>query len=840
MNTAKKNGVYGGLIMKTTEAVRQRAEALVGRMTLKEKLNIIIETSPANDRLGIPKYYHGNEALHGVVRPGKYTVFPQAIALGAMFDDELLEKIADAISTESRARYHNKCADGLDEREFEGRYNGLLSFWSPDLNIARDPRWGRTAETYGEDPYLAGRNGAAFVKGLQGKDEKYLKAIATPKHFTANNEEHNRFSCNAEMSERSLREYYLEPFRMCIRDAQPEAIMGAYNAINGVPCHENSYLLRDILRGEWGFDGYVVSDCSAIGRIWDSHKRYEKPEEAAAAAMNAGVDLECGGYSQFEHFYVEFLENKVKSGDVDEKRIDEAAVRVLCARIKAGQLDDEKSLPWSGLSLDVIGCEKHSALSYEAAVKSAVLLKNNGILPLDKNRKILVLGNNADKCQFGDYSGKAKNKPVSPYEGIKKHCPSAEIVRWDFIRASESFSAIPAFCYYTDENSNGISASFYDNPNRSGIPKTRTDEAVDYEWEARYPDPLITTAEYSCLFRGFIKAPLSGEYCFRVSAGGHADCRPPELTLDGTEYKGEKISLKKGEMLPFTVTYSKQFDNPFVRLEWTTPAEYDKNELFENEEEAAKNADVIIAVLGLGTEYECEGRDKTDLNLPDEQLLLLDKLSRVNSNIVLVVENGSALTLKKPSEQSAAILEAWYPGDRGGDAIADILFGKVSPSGRLPLSFPADTADLLPFDDYNVEKGRTYMYSDVSPLYPFGFGLSYTTFEYSGIKADGDAVTVTVTNTGKTDGDEVVQLYVDSCGVKGQPKYKLAGFRRVHLTAGQPADVCFTLDDDSFARYTDDGEKVIFEGEYRVYAGGGLPGKNSVSAVIHRDGKKLR
>lgn len=820
--------------MRTSEEIRERADELLSRMTLKEKLNIIVETSPANERLGIPEYRHGNEALHGVVRPGTYTVFPQAIALGAMFDDDLLYRIADAISTESRARYHNKCADGLDEREFYGRYNGLLSFWSPDLNISRDPRWGRTAETYGEDPYLAGKCGTAFVRGIQGNDKNYLKAIATPKHFTANNEEHNRFECNAVMSERSLREYYLEPFRMTVRDAEPEAIMGAYNAINGIPCHENSYLLKDILRGEWGFDGYVVSDCSAIARLWDHHKRYDNPSDASAAALNGGVDLECGGYSFCEHFYVTFLEEQIAKGKVTEDRVDEAARRVLCARIKTGQFDDETNLPWSGLTLDVIGCEKHSALSYEAAVKSAVLLKNDGILPVSNNKKILVVGNNADKCQFGDYSGKAKNKPVSPYEGIKKHCPGAKLIKWNYIKASSEFRTVPAFCYFTEENKPGISASFYKTPDRSGLPQTRTDEAVDYEWLARYPDPLITTTEFSCVFKGFVKAPLSGEYRFRVSAGGHAECTPPELFLCGEKYDGETVKVKAGDMLPFVITYSKQLDNPFVRLEWTTPSEIDENELFTEETAAAAEADVIIAVLGLGTEYECEGRDKTDLDLPNEQILLLEKLAKVNSRIVLVTENGSALTLKRPAELSAAVLEAWYPGDRGGDAIADILFGKVSPSGRLPLSFPESVTDLPAFDDYIIENKRTYMYAQKKPLYPFGYGLSYTQFEYIAIRRDGDTVIASVMNTGGYESDEVVQMYIDSCGKPGQPKYKLAGFSRIHLKPGETGTVYFRLTEDSFARYDDNGQRTVFSGDYTAYVGGGLPDDSSVSIVIRK------
>lgn len=816
--------------MKTTDKIKKRADELLAQMTLKEKLQIIIETSPENERLGIPKYYHGNEALHGIVRPGKFTVFPQAIALGAMFDDELLERIADAISDESRARYNGKCADGLDEREFEGRYNGLLTFWSPDLNLARDPRWGRTAETYGEDPYLAGKNGAAFVRGLQGKDKNFLKAVATPKHFTANNEEHNRFSCNAKMSEKSLREYHLEPFRMAVKEAEPEAVMAAYNAINGTPCHENKRLLTDILRNEWGFDGYVVSDCSAIAQLWLNHKSHAEPEDAASAALNAGVDLECGGYSKYEHFFACFLEEQLEAGKVTEERINEAARRVLIARIKTGQF--EKEQPFSDIPLDIIGCEKHSALSYEAAVKSMVLLKNDGILPLKKDADILVVGNNAAVCQFGDYSGKAKNEPVSPLDGIKKQAKNIKHIRWDYVRASSAFTEIPAFCYTLDGGENGIEAAFYNNPRFEGMPQKRIDEAVNYAWLDRYPDPLITTQEYSCIFRGNITAPKTGEYTFRLSAGGFPTCTPPELYFDGCKYDNEPITLKKGEILPFIVRYSKTSGEPFVKLQWTTPND-NEDEMFNFEVEAAKNAEVVIAILGLGTEYESEGNDKTDLSLPAEQLTLLRKIYAVNKNIVLVVENGSAVELKEPASLSKAILEAWYPGDRGGDAIADILFGNVSPSGRLPLGFPEKTADLPPFDDYEMENGRTYMYRKIKPLYDFGFGLSYSEFEYSDIKGNSEKVRITVKNIGGCEADEVVQLYIDSAGLYNQPKYRLKGFKRIHLKPQESTAVEFSLNDESFSLFDESGERKVFDGKYKVYIDGHLPDDNTENLELN-------
>lgn len=812
--------------MKTTAEMIKRADELLNGMTLKEKLDIIIETSPANERLGIPKYYHGNEALHGIIRPGRFTVFPQAIALGAMFDDELLCRIAGAASDEARARYNGKCSDGLDEREFEGRYNGLLTFWSPDLNLARDPRWGRTAETYGEDPFLAGKTGAAFVRGLQGNDKKFLKAVSTPKHFTANNEEHNRFCCNAKMSEKTLREYHLEPFRIAVEEGEPEAVMAAYNAINGIPCHENKRLLTDILRGEWGFDGYVVSDCSAIARIWDNHKRYADPSDAAGAAMNAGVDLECGGYSPYEHFYKTFLEDQLNKGKTSAERIDEAVRRVLIARIKTGQF--EKEQPFSDIGLEVIGCEKHSALAYEAAVKSAVLLKNNGILPLDKNTDVLVAGNNASCCQFGDYSGKPKNKPVSPLDGIRKVCcGNVDFVRWDYIKASGAFTDIPSCSFRGDKDECGIEASFFEGGRFEGIPRKRTDEALSYAWRDRYPDPFVTTSEFSCIFRGSIAAPVSGKYKFRVYAGGYPECLPPKLIIDGEEYNDSEIELKKGELLPFIVKYSGISGEPFVRLQWITPEE-NEDEEFSFEQEKARNAKAVIAVIGLGTEYESEGKDKTDLELPAEQIRFLRKLYEVNNNIILIIENGSALALREPETLCSAMLEAWYPGERGGDALADIIFGNVSPSGRLPLGFPEKTEDLPPFDDYENEKGRTYMYRRIKPMYEFGFGLSYSEFEYSDIfLADGTAG-ITVKNIGGYDADEVVQLYVDGAGFENQPKFRLRGFKRISLKKGESKTVSFALDDDAFTMFDKNGVRKIFPGKYKIYIDGHCPDENSL------------
>lgn len=817
--------------MTNTTQARRRAEALVGQMTLEEKLSQIVETAEAVERLGIPKYYHGNEALHGVVRPGKFTVFPQAIAFGAMFDDELLETIADAISTEARAKYFYGEKEENGGKPYEGLYNGLLTFWSPDLNLARDPRWGRTAETYGEDPYLAGKNGAAFVRGIQGKDDNYIKAVATPKHFTANNEEHNRFSCNAVMSEKTFREYHLEPFRMAVQEGHAEAVMAAYNAINGVPCHENRRMLTDILRGEWGFDGYVTSDCGGVSSLWDSHHKEPDEVSAAAAALNAGVDHECS-----DHFFKRYLKEALEKGMVTQQRIDEAVTRVLTARIKAGQLDPPESLPWYKPPFSVIGCEKHGQLAYEAAVKSAVLLKNNGILPLkDRDITVAVCGNNADIAQFGDYSGVPVHHPVTPLEGIKAYQNvTVRYAPWQFTETGEDYKTVPA-AYLSHGGEPGAQGSYYDNAAFAGLPRQRTDPVLDFKWDDQMPDPLISTPAFSIIWRGEIEAPYTGSYRFSVRAAGSAKCTPPELILNNGELdSGDAVRLARGEKMSFLLRFVKNTDKPACTLTWQITPDEAADDVFAAETEAAAGADAVIAVVGLGMEYEREGRDKTDLSLPKEQLSLLQKLKAVNPNLIVVLENGSAVAIPWAAEHAAAILEVWYPGERGGTAIADLLFGKESPSGRLPLGFPVKTEDLPPFDDYEMNHGRTYMYRKVKPLYEFGFGLSYTRFAYSDLRRTADGVAVTVTNVGQMEADEVAQLYLDSAGLPDQPRLRLKGFRRIRLKPGEAKTVAFPLDDERFSLFGEDGIRRVYPGTYTVYVDGHLPDEASCRLELTR------
>ena len=810
-----------------TRPAAERAEDLVSRMSLKEKLMIIIETSEKNERLGIPKYYHGNEALHGIVRPGRFTVFPQAIGLGSMFDPELLEQIASAASDESRARYHHGKGVDVSEDEYEGRYNGLLTFWSPDLNLARDPRWGRTAETYGEDPYLAGKLGAAFVRGLQGADREHLKAVATPKHFTANNEEHNRFSCNAVMPEKTFREYHLRPFEIAVKEGHPEAVMGAYNAINGIPCHENRRLLHTILREEWGFDGYVVTDCGAIARLWDSHKRYEQPENAASAALNAGVDLECGSYSPYEHFFYTFLEQQLAAGKVTEKRIDEACRRVLTARFRLGQLDAPEESPYAKLPLSVIGCEKHKALAYRAAAEAIVLLKNNGILPLSREKRIAVVGNNAAVCQYGDYSGKPVGETVSPLEGLREAFgENVRFVPWKCARGGES-APIPADCLRTPEGEVGLRGDYYDNAAFFGEAHTRTDGTIDFAWRDAMPDPFIRTQQYSIRWTGYIVPRKNGVHPVALHWNGSAPCEMPKLYLDGKDVGTEGvITAEAGKPVAVTVEYRKSAEDPRISLVWSVP-DNDLSDPFLEECEAAAACDAVVAVVGLGTDYEREGRDRESLGLPPEQTELLRRIAAVNKNIILVLLNGGPLTVPEECGLSEAVLEAWYPGQLGGRVLADLITGKIDPSGRLCATFPYSVADIPAFDDYDNTHGRTYMYAEKEPLFPFGFGLSYTSFAYRDARYEDGVFSFTVRNTGTRAGDEVVQVYADSALLPEQPKYRLIRFARVSLAPGEEKRMSFALSADDFSLYDADGNRGVNAGTYTLYGCGSLPTERS-------------
>lgn len=821
MNNEKKSFKF----LDTSLPRNERVEDLLSRMTLREKVLMLIEIAPAIERLGVPQYHHGNEALHGVCRPGKYTVFPQSIGLGSTFNDDLIKEIATAISDEARAVHHH--GKGIHCEADAHENNGLLTFWSPDLNLCRDPRWGRTGETYGEDPYLAGKIGVAFVKGLQGDDEKYLKVVSTPKHFTANNEEHNRFSCNAIMSQKTLREYHLEPFRTAVIEGKCESIMAAYNAVNGVPCHENYQLLTEILRDEWDFEGYVVSDCGGIASLRDAHKVHEEPDDASAAAMTAGVDLECGGYKPYLHYYESFLEKNVADGKVSEERITDACRKVLTARFKMGMFDPDEDVPYSKIPLSVVGCPKHQELARRSARETMVLLKNNGVLPLNKNESVAVIGNNAHVCQFGDYSGVPLNEPVNPCMGITAMGNNVSSVKWTY-STPDSYKTIKEGNLKDMDGKPGLSAEYYANASFKGNARKRTDGAIDFAWNGNILDTYIDTEEYSVRWQGYICPDVSGLYTLRLRYHGSLLCEQPAIIIDGVNY-GTEASLKfeAGKEYSVLIEYRKREKKPLICLEWILPRD-DNKDPFEEELQLAAKCDKVVAVIGLGFEFEHEGQDKQSLDIPPEQVELIRRVSAVNKNLIVVLLNGSPVTIPEVHDLSAAVIEAWYPGEQGGNALADVLFGEYNPSGKLCASFPMSVDHIPLFSDYEMIHGRTYMYNKHDPLYPFGFGLSYTKFEYSDFRFESDrVVSVTVKNVGAVAGDEVVQLYTDSANREDQPMLKLIRFKKVSLKPGESTTVTFTMDDRCFTLFDYEGNEHVYEGEYTLYAGGSLPTERS-------------
>ncbi len=774
----------------------ERIMDLLSRLSLEEKVSLLRATSPGIPRLDIDKYYHGNEALHGVVRPGNFTVFPQAIGLASMWNPDFLFEISTAISDEARGRW-NELNRGKDQQGF---FSDLLTFWSPTVNMARDPRWGRTPETYGEDPYLSGILGTAFVKGLQGDHPRYLKIVSTPKHFASNNEEHNRFECNAVISEKDLREYYFPAFERCIKEGKAESIMTAYNAINGVPCTLNDWLLKKVLRQDWGFNGYVVSDCGGPGFLLSHHKYVKTPEAAAALSLKAGLDLECG-----DNIYIEPLLNAYKQYMVTEANIDSAAYRVLRARMKLGLFDDAEKNPYNAISPSIVGCEKHKEMALEAARQSLVLLKNDkNFLPLNPNKikSIAVVGINAGNCEFGDYSGTPVNHPISVLEGIKnKVGDKVKVVYAPWNSSTSGYELI-------SKNSfpNGLKAEYYSNKEFKGTPKIRTDENINFEPANQAPDPFLPKSPLSIRWIGELVPSISGKYTFGFSTDD--GCRlflNGKKMIDSWHNRGLQtdsfsIELKKGEKYNLIAEYFDDGGDAASKLYWRTP-DFDKKELIDLYGEAGKainECDITIAVLGINKSIEREGQDRYTIELPKDQQVFIEEAYKANPNTVVVLVAGSSLAINWINDNIPAILNAWYPGEQGGTAVAEALFGDYNPAGRLPLTYYNSLNEIPAFDDYDIRKGRTYMFFEGKPLYPFGYGLSYTKFEYKNLTAsqtDSEvALNFTLKNNGKYDGDEVVQVYVKfpETGEKLAIK-QLKGFKRTFVGKGKNTQVSLNI-----------------------------------------------
>lgn len=815
--------------------IDNRVNDLLSKMTTDEKILLLREVSPAIPRLGIAKYDHGNEALHGVVRPGKFTVFPQAIGLAATWNPDLIYRVSTAISDEARARW-NELEQGKKQMS---KFSDLLAFWSPTVNMARDPRWGRTPETYGEDCYLTSRIGVSFVKGLQGNDPRYLKVVSTPKHFAGNNEEHNRFECKMEVSEQTLRSYYLPAFKALVTEGKAESIMSAYNAINGIPCTANKWLLTDVLRNEWGFDGYVVSDCGAPGFLYSDHHYVETREEAAQKALKAGLDLECGGYCSECLIFTDYLPKALEQGLVTDSEINRAAFRVLKARFKLGLFDDPDLNLYTKISPSAIGSEKHKELALETARQSIVLLKNSGnILPLNKKKmkSIAVFGINAAVAEFGDYSGTPLNEPVSPLQGIKDKLADTKVnvrhVPW--LTNPIEFETINSTFFSYDRNGKteeGLIVSYYPHVGFQGNPVTATDKCILFDPANQPPNPLIPKGEISVRWSGNLHVPVTGKYKIGLNSEGSTRFYLNDSLIIEQNSKSSdsyvELDLIAGNNYALKYEYINDTNKTKTALKWKL-LEISETEAFKMEKNIAKKSDVVIAVLGINKSIEREGRDRTSLDLPADQMKFIQEICKVNPKTIVVLVAGSSMTINWIDQHVPAIIDAWYPGEQGGTAIADILFGDYNPSGKLPLTFYNSINDLPPFDDYEISKGRTYMYLKDRPLYPFGYGLSYTEFELTNLqlskkqiqRGEDLSVSVDIRNVGKQSGSEVVQLYIhDLASNMTVPLKQLKKFERISLNKDEKKTITFVLSKEDLSHWNEKNEFVLSAGSYEIIVG---------------------
>ena len=806
-------------------STEKRVKDLLDRLTIEEKVSLLVSTAVAIPRLNVAKYYHGNEALHGVVKGGRFTVFPQAIALSATWNPDLIYKVSSAISDEARAKW-NFYNQGLDQKNV---YSDLLTFWSPTINMARDPRWGRTPETYGEDPYLTSRIGVSFVKGLQGNDKKYLKVVSTPKHFVANNQEENRFAYNAVVSEKSLREYYFPAYKAAVKEGNAQAIMSAYNAINGIPSTANNWLLNTILREEWGFKGYVVSDCGAPTYLVKSHQFVKTKELAAKAAIEGGLDLECGN-----DIYAKHLLTAYKNGLVTQASIDKSVTRVLRARFKLGIFDSTDKNPYTKISPDVIGSKKHQDLALETSRQSIVLLKNhNSILPLnsDKIKKIAVVGFNANQVVFGDYSGLPVIKPISPLEGIQNKVGdkiAVNYVKWK--TAARNLNLLEAENLQNDFNDeSGLFGEYFDDKFLEGTPQTRVDKVVNFDPVNNPPDPYTNFRHKSIRWTGYITPNFSGSYKIGVNSDdGIRLWLNNKLVVDEWHKRGATtdqvdINMEAGKKYAIKLEYFDNGGDAICQLLWEVPSNTD--DIYREDKEAAKSSDYVIAVMGINKSIEKEGKDRTSLNLPEDQINYLKEMYAINKNMIVVLVAGSSLAINWMDENVPAIIDAWYPEESGGTAIADVLFGDYNPAGRLPFTFYKSVDDLPPMDDYEVSNGRTYMYFQGDVLYPFGYGLSYTQFDYSDliIKENDEKIIIsaTIKNIGNYNGDEVVQLYFKAPeSVTESPIKKLIGFNRTTIPIGKSKQVQFQVSKKELQFWDANKKQWIFKnGTYEFMLG---------------------
>lgn len=825
----------------------EQAKGLVAQMTLEEKVGQMHYESPAIARLGIPEYNWWNECLHGVGRAGKATVYPQAIGLAATFDKDNMSKISTIISDEARAKHHDFASRGK-----RGIYQGL-TYWTPNINIFRDPRWGRGMETYGEDPYLAGELAVRFIKGLQGDDPNYLKLVATAKHFAVHSgPEADRHRFNAVPSPQDFLNTYSPHFEKVVKEAGVYSIMCAYNSYNGKPCCGNQEL-SSLLRNDWGFKGYIVSDCWAIRDFYDdnAHDISADAKEASAIAVKAGTDLNCGSAYPA-------LVQAVKDGLISEAELDVSLIRLMVARLKLGLFAPEGAVKYAAIPYEVVDSEKHRLSALETARKSMVLLKNEDkLLPLDKNKikKIAVIGSNANDLEvlLGNYNG-YPTEPITPLEGIKQKLPNAEVSYAVGCKLAEGlpvFEPMPKSVLFSDSSmkTSGLKGAYYDNISFEGAPvHTRVDETVDFTWRTTPPFKDMNPDTYAVKWSGILSVDKTGNYAL----GGEAFSSmklflDDKLLLERNDvhhpkkiYEYVKLQAGKKYKIRFECVQNKT-DHSIMRLLWEAP----KDNLEAEAIAIAKDADAVILCMGISPLLEGEemkvkvdgfsGGDRVHTKLPRTQSELIKKIQALGKPTILVLLNGSALSINWENDNIPAIIEAWYPGQAGGTAIADVIFGDYNPSGRLPVTFYKDINDIPAFSDYKM-KGKTYRYFKGDPLYEFGYGLSYTKFKYSNIEVPSTlesgndlTVKVNVENIGDLKGDEVVQVYVQNTNAdEFNPHKTLASFERVSFAPGEKKTLTFTIDKEQLSSVNANGEKVMLPGAYNISVGGAQPSEKRI------------
>ena len=842
---------------------QQRAADLVHRMTVEEKVTQLTNQSRAISRLNVPAYNWWSEALHGVASSGT-TEFPEPVGLAATFDTDAIHRMAEAIGIEGRIKRaqfelagHSRAQEGLD-------------FWAPNINIFRDPRWGRGQETYGEDPFLTARMAVAFVTGMQGDDPKYYRAISTPKHYAVHSgPEPTRHTADVNVSKHDELDTYLPAFRAAVTEAKAGSVMCAYNSVNRQPACVNEFLLQDQLRGKWNFQGYVVSDCAAIINIFRDHHLSKTQLEASALAVQRGMDNECLNYADIKDDtdYEPYLD-AYKQGFLKESEIDTALIRLFTARIKLGMFDPPEMVPYTKIDEKGLGSPAHRELARVLANESMVVLKNDGTLPLRMNGiKIAVVGPLADQTRYllGNYNGRPTHT-VSVLDGIKAEFPDAQITFLEgtqFLRTEGD--VVPASFFTTLEGRPGLTAEF-STAEMFGVQRTVLAERQVNNLDLQAQDiPQEASGKYPLRveWTGFLTPKETGDYTIGVRLqGGFARVQIDDKPLahgwvgsdEAPQARVGHVHFEQGKKVYLKVGYGQGIAGPVqAQLIWS---KYDPKP---NPEaiRSAKNADVVVAVLGITSDLEGEempvseegfkGGDRTSIDLPKPEEDLLEAVSATGKPVVVVLANGSALAVNWAKEHVNAILESWYPGEEGGTAVAQTLSGKNNPAGRLPVTFYTGIDQLPPFEDYAM-KGRTYRYFDGKPLYPFGYGLSYTTFSYRGLRipkktinaGDALAAEVTVANTGEHEGDEVVQLYLNFPNVPGAPLRALRGFKRVHLKPGESQDVRFELNDRELSMVSEAGEPIIAEGKYSLSIGGGQPatGAPTVAGTFRVKGTK--